>query len=331
MSEETQTAPVPQFKDRSVGLVIFGVLQILMGAFCVLAIPLMLLSLVVGQASGAPVSARTMIPVILEYALLAVIAVWLGIGSIRARRWARALTLVLAWIWLICGVVVLLFFVVFMGDMFQQMAQDQNMPPQAIVVMQVVMCGTMGCMYLIIPGVFILFYQSKHVRATCELKDPHVRWTDKCPLPVLALSLLLGFGAACTVMCVPAYGAVFPWFGTLLDGPAAVTVLLVGALLLACLAWGTYKLKKWAWFGTIALMAVWGVSAIVTFSRVSMMELYEKMQFPEEQLEFMEKYDVVLEKMNMPWMMGIIFAAYLAYLLYVGRYFFSSSTPELKT
>ncbi|OHB79899.1 MAG: hypothetical protein A2V98_19445 [Planctomycetes bacterium RBG_16_64_12] len=328
MNEQGQTPPSVQFKDRTVGLVVFGVLQILIGAFCALAIPLMLLSLWLGQAGGAAaVNARTMIPVIAQYALAAVIAVWLGIGSILARRWARALTLVLAWIGLICGVLGLLFFFVFMGDMYQQLAQEQKMPPQAVVVMQVVTGAVLGCIYVFLPGIFILFYRSKHVWATCRFKDPQVRWTDKCPLPVLAVSLLLGFGACSVILCAPAYGAVFPWFGVLLEGPAALSLLLVDALLLACLAWGTYKLKKWAWLGTIALMALWGVSAIVTFSRVSIRVLYEKMSFPEEQFEIIEKSGL-LEKMNMPWMMGIFCAAYLAYLLYVGRYFFSSTAQQ---
>lgn len=327
MNEQDAAPPPAPFKDRSVGLVVFGVLEIVIGVFCALLIPLMLLSLVTGQASGAAVGARTMIPVIGEYAVLAVVAVWLGIGSIRARRWARALTLVVAWIGLICGVLGSLFFFVFMGDMYQQIAQEQKMPPQAMVLMQVVTGGMLGCLYIFLPGIFILFYRSKHVRATCEFKDPHVRWTDKCPLPVLALSLLLGCGAICTILFVPAYGAVIPWFGTLLAGPAALALLLANTLLFACLAWGTYKLKKGAWLGTIAIIVVWSVSAIVTFSRVSILELYQKMNFPEEQLEVLQKYNM-LEKMNMPWMVGICSAAYLAYLLYVRRYFFRSSTPE---
>jgi len=326
MNAQAQTVPSPQFKDRRAGLIVFGVIQILIGAFCALMIPLVLLSLLVGPAGGVPVSAKTVLPAMAQYALMAVAAIWLGIGSIRARRWARALTLVLGWIWLVCGLVALVFFVLFMGDMYQQVARESKMPPEAVVMMQVVSGGLLGCMYLLLPGIFILFYRSPHVRATCELRDPQVRWTDKCPLPVLAVSLLLGLGA-CSMIWVLAYGAVFPWFGTLVDGAAGLSLLLVSTLLLALLAWGTYKLRVWAWLTTIVLMAVWGVSAVVTFSRVSMLELYERMNFPEEQLQILQKYGMI-EKMNMPWMIGATLAVYLAYLLFVGRYFFSSSTEQ---
>ena len=324
MTEHDPSARPPEFKDRRAGLILFGILQILLGAFCAMMIPLMAASGALSQAGGVAMDARTMIPAILQYALMAVAGIWLGIGSIRARRWARALTLVLAWIWLVCGVLGLLFFITFMGDMYQQIAQEAKLPPEAVVVMQIVMGGMLGCIYVILPGIFILFYQSRHVRATCESRDPRVRWTDKCPLPVLAVSLLLGFGAFSTIG-VLAYGAVVPWFGTLLGGLGGLGVVLTNALLLGVFAWGTYKLKKWAWLGTMALLAVWGVSAVITFSRVSLLEMYEKMNFPEAQLELMQKYDM-FEKMNLPLLMGISLAAYLAYLLYVGRYFVSPPT-----
>ena len=48
---------------------------------------------------------QTMIPGIVLYFVLAVALVWLGVGSIRARRWAWTLTVVLSWMWLIMGVV----------------------------------------------------------------------------------------------------------------------------------------------------------------------------------------------------------------------------------
>ena len=324
MSEHDPSARSPEFKDRRVGLILFGILQILLGAFCAMLIPLMALSGALGQAGGVAMDARTMIPVILQYTLMAVAGIWLGVGSILARRWARALTLVLAWIWLICGVLGLLFVLAFMGDMYEQIAQEAKLPPQAVVMMQIIMGGMAGCVYILLPGIFILFYRSRHVRATCEFRDPQVRWTDKCPLPVLAVSLLLGFGAFSTVGIL-AYGAVLPWFGTLLSGPAALGVVVANAALLSVFAWGTYKLKKWAWLGTMAFLAVWGVSAVITFSRVTLLEMYEKMNFPEAQLELMQKYDM-FGKMNLSLLMGIPVAAYLAYLVYVGRYFVSPPT-----
>jgi hypothetical protein len=322
MSEQIQAVP-PELRDRSVGLVLFGILQIALGTLSACMVPFMLLAFAVGQAGATPADPRVTLPAIVPYALVAVAGIWLGIGSIRARRWAWALTLVLAWIWLVCGAVGLLYLFLFLRGMFEQMGQAQNMPPGAVLFLHVFTGGMMGCIYVLLPGGVILFYQSRHVRATCERKDPQVRWTDKCPLPVLAVSLLLGIGALYSLMPL-AYRGVCPWFGTLLEGAAGALLVLVNAVLFACLSWGTYKLRVWAWIGSIALVAFWGASSLLTFSRVGSQELYERMGYSEEQLALMQQFGA-MDQMQMAWMVGISVGIYLAYLLYVGRYFFGPS------
>jgi len=68
------------------------------------------------------------------------------------------------------------------------------MPEAARTVAMIVALGFMGLLFIVLPGGLILVYQSRHTKATCEARDPVPRWTDACPLPVLALSLMLGFG-----------------------------------------------------------------------------------------------------------------------------------------
>jgi hypothetical protein len=113
MNEPNSIAPPgadptpPAYKNRSGGLIVFGVLTILLGALSGLMVPLMLL----GQAINArnpnspPTSLAMLLPVLLMYGGLAVALIWLGIGSIKARRWARALLLIFAWSWLVMGVI----------------------------------------------------------------------------------------------------------------------------------------------------------------------------------------------------------------------------------
>ena len=45
-----------------------------------------------------------MLPAVFFYLGLAVPFLWLGIGLIRARRWAWTLIVVFSWIWLIVGI-----------------------------------------------------------------------------------------------------------------------------------------------------------------------------------------------------------------------------------
>lgn len=103
---ETEPTP-PAYKNRSCGLIVFGVLNILLGALSGLMVPVMLL----GQAINArnpnapPASLAMLLPGLLIYAGLAVALIWLGIGSIKVRRWARALLLIFAWSWLVIGVI----------------------------------------------------------------------------------------------------------------------------------------------------------------------------------------------------------------------------------
>ena len=67
------------------------------------------------------------------------------------------------------------------------------MPAAAIGVIMVITCLMFGFFFIALPAVWIFFYKSRHVKATCEARDPVTRWTDACPLPVLGLCLWLWF------------------------------------------------------------------------------------------------------------------------------------------
>ena len=65
MSEEQEYLEVPAFKDRKVGLIIFGILHIISGCFCALMVAMMVLLAIISSGSqdafGAPVNVRMMI------------------------------------------------------------------------------------------------------------------------------------------------------------------------------------------------------------------------------------------------------------------------------
>jgi hypothetical protein len=190
MAENEEIMQSSDFKDRKTGLVVFGILQIILGGLCALIVPFMVIGMIAsaarGDSSAPPINTSMMIPGILFYVLVAVWFIWMGIGSIKARRWARALILVSSWLWLICGICGLVFMLLLMPQMYDRMGQSGQMPPEMAAVMKYVMMGFMTVFYVIIPAVLVLFYGSKNVKATCEFRDSQVRWTDKCPLPVLA-------------------------------------------------------------------------------------------------------------------------------------------------
>ena len=97
-------APAASYRDRSTGLTIFGIIQILLGGFCALMCPLALFGLMMSRKiSGISTPMGSQFLAIAWYVGLAAIFIALGIGSIQARRWAQALSLILSYIWLISG------------------------------------------------------------------------------------------------------------------------------------------------------------------------------------------------------------------------------------
>ncbi|MHC4308911.1 MAG: hypothetical protein ACYSSN_03105 [Planctomycetota bacterium] len=75
MSDFEETAHSSSFKDRKTGLIVFGILQIIFGGFCVLMVPFAILGMIASafldKSSATAMSPTMMIPGILIYVLLA--------------------------------------------------------------------------------------------------------------------------------------------------------------------------------------------------------------------------------------------------------------------
>lgn len=328
MTNDNQTAACLDFKDRTTGLIVFGILEIIFGAFCALTVPLMIFGMFASaslhKSAASPANTGTIIPGILIYILMAVWFIWMGIGSIKARRWARALLLISSWFWLISGMIGMVFVLAFLPNMFNHVGKSEQMPQQMAAIIKYVTIGFTAIFDVIIPGELVFFYGSKHVKATCELKDTQIHWTDRCPLPVLAISLISGFWAA-SILLIGFYGWTIPFFGIILNGMSGAGAAFAGALLLGYVAWGAYRLSIKAWWCAVALTIAWGVSMGITFSRVTWIELYEKMNLSAQQLE-------IIKQLTLPqtsWTvlsLELCVVVILAYLLYTRRYFNRNET-----
>ena len=153
------SAEVPAFKDRRTGLIVFGVLQILFGALCVLMILLMILGQVMASKMGqAPLHLRQMIPGAMFYAIAAATLVVLGIGSCQVRRGARALSLVVSWSWLVLGVVSLAAMILFLPSILKApQAQGQALPETAKTIMLIVSLLRVSFVCSVMAGVMVRF------------------------------------------------------------------------------------------------------------------------------------------------------------------------------
>ena len=323
-------APV-RHQDRSTGLILVGVLEIVLGLACLLMLAFMGITAVSvgrlpeGQAAG--LNARVMIPYCAFYLLFALFFATVGVGTLRGRRWARTIMLIVSWSWLISGVfgTILMFFILPKMTGAISATAGGGAAADASVGMVVMGCVAvvMGLLYIVLPGVLLLFYRGPNVKATFEAKDPGIPWTDRVPAPVLALTLLFGIGAVGAVSW--ALFGVLPIFGYVVTGlPAILGFLGLGAIS-ALLAWAVYQRRPAAWWGVVAWSVLGGVNAFFFFRQgeAGMRRMYEAMGTPAAQLEQIEKmgvYDlwshpVVLALIAVGWL------GWLGFLIWSKRFF----------
>jgi hypothetical protein len=302
------------YPDRSTRLMLLGIFQVLLGCLCGLMAVMMVALSLVGPMDrapqGQPMNSQMMVPAMVFYFPLAVAFIWLGIGLVRAHRWAWTLTVVLSWMWLIMGVVSLVMFEFFI-----------EMPPEVPTGVRIFLGAVIATMYILVPGVFLVLCHHESVRATCQRRDPKIRWTDLCPMPVLALSIMLAVSVV-SMSSVLAYGCVLPVFGFLISGAAGAVAIVLIALVLSYLALGTYQLQMSAWWGTLLLGITGTLNMVVTCLRTDLIEMYQKTGMTTDQLEMMRKTGFVQSMSQWgPWMALVGGAGWLGFMLYVRRYF----------
>lgn len=257
------------YKDRSAGLICFGILLIVMGLLCVLLAAFsgfsMWMTMKVGGGASPYIRPMMLAVVVGMYTSLAVILVWLGIGSLLYRRWAAALVHVLSLLSLISGSLGLVAAGMAMAPMRDSLAGTGG-SATFVTLTLIFTLLFMVFVYVIIPGALWLFYRSPHVHATCAARDPRERWTDRCPRPVLLAVVAMSVFGVNTINTL-AY-PVAPFFGRLLTGGTAVALqagggalLMVGALLL-------YRLRMAGWWIASLVLLFWTVSVLVTFQMV---------------------------------------------------------------
>jgi hypothetical protein len=311
------TEPVA-YKDRRVGLILFGVLEVCIGALCALIVPFFLLALFLAPQTMSSLDRRTIVAAPVIYISMATMLIWLGIGSILCRRWARTLLLIVSWSWLLTGVMTIGFFAWF--------ARAAVADEQTSFFIWIMLAIT-AVFFIAVPGALVFFYQSKHVKATCEARDPVPRWTDRCPATVLTSSLWLGVGSLYFLIALVTKQTVVPFFGHLLAGPMAILIILVCSACGLYLAWATYKMSIVAWWGTLAAFALFTASGAITLARIDLMEFYRKLGYPEQQIEQIRSFGVFSGKI-MAWLMVAFFLLGLIYLFSIKKYFRGGENHE---
>ena len=316
----------PAYKDRSTGLMVFGILTLLMGCLVGLFVPLMLFGqMMTAKAPNAPPTNPVAIAP-------AVVDLWLpGRGVDLAGHWFYQGAALGA------GVI---------AHLFLELAGDRNHHDGGHAILHgqgdVELAGQYAerpagdasgghhrndcfhgsvlCLFLVVvPALWTFFYGSRHVKATCETRDPVTRWTDACPLPVLGFSLWTWL-AVPMMLVMPLTGrAVMPFFGMFLSGlPGGLFCLLIAAVW-GMAGWWLYRLDARGWWLILIALVVFLLSALLTYAHHDIIEMYQLQGLPQAQIDQIQKMGLFTGN-RMGWFTALFTLPLLGYLLFIKRY-----------
>ncbi|MGZ7041585.1 MAG: hypothetical protein ACXVH7_07330 [Thermoanaerobaculia bacterium] len=311
--------PPPAYKNRRGGLIFFGIVLIAFGLLAALMAVLVASTFLIGghaQGASAP-PPRMLAGIIPFYLAIAGVLMTLGVGSMMARRWARSLTLVLSWMWVIGGVLGSVAMIAMSGAIFAGLPAQQAEARPFMIGCMVVIFGIFG---ILVPLAFLLFYRSPHVRATVEALDPVPRWTDRVPLPVLTFSCWMFFGAASVLMSTAMY-RVLPFGTVLLRGFSATAVMLIFAAISLFIAIGSLKLMPSAWWAALAMFLFGAVYSFVFMTRTNWEAWYTELGMSTDPRQVEMLRAMYSGPFFLTWLV-VLWAAYLAFLFYIRRDFF---------
>ena len=320
----------PEYRDRKTGLLLFGIVQIILGLLAALMVPFVVLGAFMSRLTpGGPMRPGQFVSGVATYALIAVAFLTLGIGSVQARRWARALTLVSSWYWLIIGtlatVVLTAVLPVAMRGALAQAQQSSANPPSAdittgvMAVMITMMIVFFTVFLVLVPIAFVVFYRREDVELTCRHRDPVERWTDRTPLPVLGASVAFFIGSLYTVV-LAVTTPMLPLFGHFLTGIPAAGCLILLAGLDFYLAIALFRLRLSGWWIAVIAAPLRMAATAFSYSRAGLMQAYAKMGWSEAQLQMLNSNPIFRSRIFLG--MGVIMMfAFFGYLLWIKRYF----------
>jgi hypothetical protein len=318
----SDVAAPAEYKDRRTGLIAFGILEILAGFLCMLVMIVLLFLVRITPELSEALNRQTIGLSLAFYGLATVALVWLGIGSLLCKRWARVLLLIGSWSLLLGGIISIAFFILFARDIY-----PATMPDSIALFSMVFTLLILAIFAIALPLTMVLFYGSSNVKATCMARDPHTRWTDTCPLPVLATSLWLGLSSLSVLIIPVIYRSVLPCFGILIRGTPATLMLMVGMALGFYLTWATYRLKMSAWWIMLLVSTLACLSSAITFLKVDLLEFYHQLGYAEQQIEQLRKFKYFSSPITVGWIV-VCYIVFVIYWIGIKKFFHSSDAKD---
>ncbi len=216
------------------------------------------------------------------YYVIAALCIPVGIGHLKLRRWALTLTRLYSWFWLGAGILLA-------GNLLLLIPAALSLELSwDVLLLRLLVVGFSALITLItLPILALWFYRSAAVRSAFEAHDPNTYWTERYPFPLLALLLL--FAIMILVLHVAYFfqGA-FPLFGQIMLGRPSASILSLCILVLGVLMYGIARLRVWAWWGSLATIALLLVSSAMSFYQHGFYDLIQMMNLPGYEMELLD-------------------------------------------
>ena len=325
------TSPVagpPPFKSRRGWLIVFGVVEILMGCTFLLILALSAFVFLGPAAARMPSSGIPRGAILafvgIEYLVLAGIFFTGGIGSLRCKNWARIFMLVVSGLWLGFGILTLLMMVFLFPIIMRQ--QPGNVPPGIQHGIIVVMIAVMSFLMVLLPAAFLFFYSRKSVKATCLAQKAAQAPTlaeggspaAGFPVPLAILGAWEAFSAFSVLAVL--FVRVTIVFGVVVHGAGAALILLTCSVLSGYAAWAIFRQRLIGWQIALFMAGFWTVSMVVTLLRhPDVPQLFREVGYNEQTLHIYEQLPQLLPVI---WVGTIVMmTALLVFILYTRKYF----------
>ncbi len=250
----------------------------------------------------------------------------------NAGAGAHALTLIASWIGLISGISITIVFtavlpVSFLAGMHAANNQNAGVSTGVMAAILTFMIVIFAVCLIGIPTAFVIFYSRRNVLETCRRRDPVERWTDRCPLPVLAACVLFISGAVYSLF----FGIttpIFPFFGKYITGIPAGIVFVFFAALDFFLAWAVFRRRIFAWWLAVCVIGIRIISYAITFERRNILEAYSRLGWSSASIQMLRQNPIARSGVIQWWGLGVSLV-FLGYLIYLKKYFKPAGPSEI--
>ena len=242
----------------------------------------------------------------------------------KLRRWALTLTQLYLWFWLGAGILLAGNLIALIPSAFRlEFSRD-------ILLVRLFLIGVSALIFLILmPGLALWFYRREKVRLVFEEHDSNSYWTEKYPFSLLALLLLFIIMILVLHLAI-FFQSLFPLFGQIMLGRGSVYIISLCILILGFLIYGTVRLKRWAWWGSLGYVSLLTISSIMSFSRHSFYDIVLRMDLPSYEMELLDNL-ILLHDVHLVSLFAAPLLISLGLVLYSKRYFGNGDnqvTPE---